>query len=130
MTVRSLPSFPHIPHARTPSCCARVTRSQSVDKIRFYAGLAHPAADLLAAAVYDNRLESDQLEKDGIFDNVLHQIIVEHRAPAVLDDDDLAVEPLYIWQRLDEDACLFHVFLIYHFLIVPFRMSSTLAPRL
>ena len=36
----------------------------------FHADFAHPAADLFAAAVDDDRFEADQFEEDHILDDI------------------------------------------------------------
>ena len=99
--------------------------AQAVDELRLLAAPGDPAADGLAAAVHDDGLEADQLEQGDVLDNASLQGLIAHGTPAVLDDDDLAVEFLNIGQRLDQDLCLllrFHLF--------PAQIGFHVLPRL
>ena len=63
------------------------------------------------ALVYDELMEDVPYEA---WADMLHELIVEHRAAAVFYNDYLTVKPLYVWQSLYEYICLVHVFLTYH----------------
>src|SRR5699024_3781114 len=82
--------------------CIRIGHPESVDKLRLHSDLADPFADLFAASVYDDRLESDELEQCDVLDHTLFQILIHHGAAAVFHHDDLTVKALDVRQSLDQ----------------------------
>src|SRR5699024_465662 len=69
-----------------------VRHAQTVDKLRLHADFSDPLADLLAAAVDNNRLESDQLQEGHVLNHPLLQFLINHGASAVFHNDDLTVK--------------------------------------
>ena len=65
--------------------------------------------DILSAAMDDDRPESDQLQKRHILDDVSFQILVDHRASAILDDDRRALKMLDVGERFDQCSGLVQV---------------------
>jgi hypothetical protein len=54
--------------------------------------------------VHDDRVEPDVLQEHDVAGELLAQGRVDHRRPAVLHDDGLAVELADVRQRLEEGA--------------------------
>ena len=82
--------------------------TQTVYKLRLFADLADPAADLLAAAVHDDGFETYQLQQCHVLDDILLQFFVAHGAAAVFYHNDLAIEFLYVRKCLNQHFCFFH----------------------
>jgi hypothetical protein len=80
--------------------------AQAVHERRFDAEPAEGAFDLRAAAVHDDRLESDVLEQDHVHRERRAQLRVGHGVTAVFDDDGLVEEAPDVRQRLDQDLRL------------------------
>ena len=85
-----------------------IGHTKSVHEVRLHAHLADPLRDLLATAMDDDRLQTDQLQNRYVLHDMLLQILIRHRGSAVLDDDDLILKFLDIWQCLDEGRRLIH----------------------
>ena len=83
--------------------------AEPVDKLALLADLLQPCCDLLPAAVYDDRAESDQFQQGNILDHALFQFMVHHGAPAVFYDDRCTLESLYVGKRLDQHRCLVQI---------------------
>ena len=62
--------------------------------------LAH-GGDLRTATVHEHRLHADVAEKDDVQQRLVAGLL--DRVAPDLDDDDLAVEPLDVRQRFDQD---------------------------
>ena len=88
--------------------------AKSVDELGFHANLSNPFANFLAAAVYNDRLEANQLQKNDVLDHVCLQFFIQHSASAIFYYYDFTVKTLYIRKCLDQHLCLFQIFLIYH----------------
>ncbi len=65
----------------------------------------------------DDGVKSDEFQQSDIFDDILLQLRVLHRGPAILYDDDLAVVFLNVGKRLNQHLrlslclvnCCFHL---------------------
>ena len=57
----------------------------------------------LPAAVDDHRVDADRFQKDHVVQGALDEVLVLHRAAAVLDDERLVAELLDERQRIQED---------------------------
>lgn len=68
--------------------------------------LVEGGADLQAAAVHDDRLETGVVQEDDVLGEGGLQLLVDHGVAAELDDDGLAVVPDQPGQGLDEDLGL------------------------
>ena len=109
-----------------------IGHTQAVDKLCLLADLLHPRRDLLAAAMHDDRFESDQLEQGHVFDDILLQLRIRHSTPAVFYHDDPTVKLLNIGKCLDQHLRLFDQFInIFriHFFILPNRFLMTGNPH-
>ena len=71
--------------------------------MRFDAELLQHRADLRPAAVHDHRIDAGLLQKHHVLGEVARLLLVAHRMPAVLHDDDRVVVVQHVWQRLHED---------------------------
>ena len=94
--------------------CVLICHTQPIDKTWFHADFIDPAADFLSTAVYDDWFESNQFQKNNVLNDVSLQLFIHHRASAVFDDNDFAVEPLNIRKCLDQHICFVQIHLIYH----------------
>ena len=79
--------------------------TQAVDELALFAGLLQHGGDLRTAAVDDDDPDTDERQHDDVVDDRSAQFFRDHRVPAVLDDDGLAIVPLDVGQRLDEGLC-------------------------
>ena len=79
--------------------------TQAVDEFALLAGLLQHGGDLRTAAVDDDDPDTDERQHDDVVDDRSAQFFRDHRVPAVLDDDGLAIVPLDVGQRLDEGLC-------------------------
>ena len=84
-----------------------VRDAQSFDEFCLLAALLHPLADGFSTAVDNDGLKAYELEQGDVLNDTPLQLFIAHCAPAVLDDNDLAVEFLNIRQRLDQHLGLF-----------------------
>jgi hypothetical protein len=62
--------------------------------------------DLRAAAVHHDRVDAGEAQENHVLGEGLLQLVVDHGVAAVLDHDDLVVEPLQPGQGLGEDTRL------------------------
>ena len=85
--------------------------------------------------MHDNGLETDELEQGDILNNTALQLFIAHGAAAILDNDDLAVEFLYIGERLDQHLrlllrfCLFLIQIGFHLFLFSFLLVFGLFRR-
>jgi hypothetical protein len=79
-----------------------VGHAQAVHKARLQSGFTHPIRDRFSAAVDEHRIYPDRLKKDDIAQEPLDDILIVHRAAAILNDEQFASEALNEWKRLDE----------------------------
>ncbi len=102
-------------HARDDLHRLRRGHALALDELRLDARALHLLGDARAPAVHEHRPHADLLHEDDVGEHRAERLLVSHRAPAELDDDELAAKGLDVRQRLDEHARLFdrlpHVFL-------------------
>jgi hypothetical protein len=79
-----------------------VCSSQTVDEAHLEPEPLHVARDFGPAAVYHDRVHPDVLEKHDVARELLAQIGVGHRRPAVLDHDRAPVELADVGERLEQ----------------------------
>ena len=64
--------------------------------------------------MHDDRLESYKLQQNRVLYHMHLQFIIYHGTAAIFDYYYFAIEPLYVWESLDKNVGLLHVFLFYH----------------
>ena len=72
----------------------------------------HLLADFGSTAVDEHRLHADIPQKHDIFDDALHETLVDHRVAANLDDDERSVKLTNVGQRFDENLLPLHLPLV------------------
>ena len=85
----------------------------------FHADFVHPAANFLTTAMNDDRFESDQFQKNNIFNDICLQFFIQHGTSTIFYYYDLTIKTLYIRKSLNKSLGLVQIFLIYHFFISP-----------
>ena len=83
-----------------------VGHAHALDELAFLADALQELVDLRSAAVHDDRVHADQLQQHHVAREAFLELVLGHRIAAVFHDDRLAVEALYVRQRLGEDAGL------------------------
>ena len=96
-----LVDFPRKDHFRN-SDRFLVGHAVAVDKFCLDLKIVQHRRNILAAAVYDNRPQSDKFHQRHVVHDALLDVFVVHEASAVLDDDGLLSEFLYVRQSFDE----------------------------
>ena len=81
---------------------ASSVHAQALDEARGQVFLPHRRRDGLAAAVDDDRVDADRLEKDDVAHHALDQVGIFHRRAAVLHHDGAPAKLLEIGQRLEQ----------------------------
>ena len=79
-----------------------VAHAQPADELDRHVEAVHVGRDVGPAAVDDDRVQPDVLQEHDVAREVLAQLRVGHRRPAVLDDDRLAVELPDVRERLEQ----------------------------
>ena len=92
-----------------------VCYAKAIDKTRFHADFVNPAANFLTTAMNDDRFESDQFQKNNIFNDICLQFFIQHGTSTIFYYYDLTIKTLYIRKSLNKSLGLVQIFLIYHF---------------
>ena len=79
-----------------------VGHAQAVDELGLQPGFAHPLRDRFAAAVDEHGVDADRLEENHVAQHALDDLLVLHRAAAVLDDDGFSAVLLDVRKRFDQ----------------------------
>ena len=79
--------------------------------------------DIGTAAVNEHRIDSDEFQKRYVVHDGGLEFFVDHRIPAVFDDDGLSGEALYIRQSLDQNFGFAYKF-THVVLVVSFRRDQ------
>src|SRR5262245_23654944 len=98
--------------------------SQAIYKTRCLARLPHALSNCLPTTVNQNRVNPYGLKKDDVTQKALNQVIIFHRAAAVLDDKSLASKPLDKRQRFQKRLSLPGFESIQHFGVSPSRYPT------
>ena len=80
-----------------------VRHPKPAGKMQFDAELLQHRADLRPAAVHDHRIDAGLLQEHHVLGEVARLVLVAHRMPAVLHDDDRVVVAQHVRQRLHQD---------------------------
>ena len=92
--------------------------AQTVDKFGLFADLLEHIADLGAAAVHEDDLDTDELQQNEIAHNSVAELFIDHGVAAVFDDNDLAVVFLEIGERLRENERALCIGMDHGFLLI------------
>jgi hypothetical protein len=80
----------------------RIGDAQAVHEARLLPRIAHPLGNRLSSAVDQHRVDPHRLEQHDVPQQPIDDRIILHRAPAILDDEELAAKFLDVRKRLDE----------------------------
>ena len=81
-----------------------IGHAETADKLGVLADLFQEARDIRAAAMHNDRTDTDLLHQRHVLHDLFFQFLADHRVAAVFDHDGLARELLEIRQRLDEQV--------------------------
>ena len=106
-----------------------VGHAESVDEFALFSDLPEPSGDLLAAAMDDDRSESDQFEKGNIFNYALFQFMIHHGASAIFHDDRRPLKSLDIRKRFDQHPGFIQIHFHFPCIHLMFHITSPLYER-
>ena len=97
--------------------CLGIGYTKTIDKLGFHSYFSNPFADFLATTMHNDRLETNQFQKNCVLNYICLQFFIQHSTSAIFYYYDLTIKTLYIRKCLNQHLCLIKIFLIYHFLL-------------
>jgi len=85
-----------------------VSDTQACCKFGLFAHSLHLLADFRSASVNEHWLHTNVTQEHDVFDNTLHEALVDHRVPANFDNDERSVKLANVRQRFDKDLLPLH----------------------
>src|SRR4029077_15061868 len=79
-----------------------IRNPEAVDKLGFESGLPHSRGNKLPAAVNEHRIDANGFQEHEIPEKAIHDLVLLHRRPAILQYENLAAKPLDVGKGLDE----------------------------
>ena len=91
--------------------CLRIGHTEAILELRRNIHSGKHIADVRSAAVNDNRIDSDELQKSDVIHDGRFELLVDHRVAAILYNDRFARQALNIRERFNQDSCFVDEFL-------------------